>query len=99
MLRRTQLWARTVNVPRIAPASPPAGDHPWGASSNAAAVRAEELLGTSIGMWIDGSLHLTGALNDSHVAALLEIAKRRQQEPIDLADDGEDGEGHRTRDD
>ena len=38
-------------------------------------------------MWIDRSLQLTGALNDSHIAALIEIAKRRQQEPIDLADD------------
>jgi len=51
------------------------------------AVRAEELLGKSIGMWIDRSLQLTGVLNDSHVAALLEIARRRQQEPIELADD------------
>jgi hypothetical protein len=51
------------------------------------AVRAEELLGKSIGMWIDRSLQLTGQLNDSHVTALLELAKRRRAEPIDLADD------------
>ena len=51
------------------------------------AVRAEELLGRSIGMWIDRSLQLTGQLNDSHVTALLELARRRQAEPIDLADD------------
>ena len=51
------------------------------------AVRSEELLGKSIGMWVDQSLHLSGVLNDSHVAALLEIARRRQQEPIDLTDD------------
>jgi hypothetical protein len=51
------------------------------------AVRAEELLGRSIGLWFDRSLQLTGQLNDSHIAALIEIAKRRQQEPIDLADD------------
>jgi hypothetical protein len=51
------------------------------------AVRAEELLGRSVGMWIDRSLQLTGQLNDSHITALIEIAKRRQQEPIDLADD------------
>jgi len=51
------------------------------------AVRAEELLGKSIGMWIDRSLQLTGAVNDSRVSALLELARRRQQEPIDLEDD------------
>ena len=51
------------------------------------AVRAEELLGKSIGMWIDRSLQLTGQLNDSHISALLELARKRQAEPIDLADD------------
>jgi phage terminase small subunit len=51
------------------------------------AVRSEELLGKSIGMWVDQSLHLTGVLNDSHVQALLEIARQRQAEPIDLVDD------------
>ena len=51
------------------------------------AVRAEELLGRSVGMWIDRSLQLTGQLNDSHIAALLELARKRQAEPIDLADD------------
>jgi hypothetical protein len=40
-------------------------------------------------MWIDRSLQLSGALNGSHVAALLEQARKRQQEPIDLADDGD----------
>src|SRR5215831_7234009 len=50
------------------------------------AVRAEELLGKSIGMWIDQSLQLSGDLNDSHIAALLELARRRQAEPVDLAD-------------
>ena len=45
------------------------------------AVRCEELLGRSIGMFIDRSLQLTGQLNDSHVAALLELAKRRQRSP------------------
>jgi hypothetical protein len=53
------------------------------------AVRAEELLGKSIGMWIDQSLQLSGVLNDSHVAALIEIARKRQAEPIDLVDDGD----------
>ena len=37
--------------------------------------------------WIDRSLQLTGQLNDSHVTALLELARKRQAEPIDLADD------------
>ena len=51
------------------------------------AVRAEELLGKSIGMWIDQSLQLSGQLNDSHITALLELARKRQAEPLDLADD------------
>ena len=51
------------------------------------AVRAEELLGRSVGMFIDRSLQLTGQLNDSHITALLELAKRRREEPIDLADE------------
>jgi hypothetical protein len=63
------------------------------------AVRAEELLGKSVGMFIDRSLQLSGQLNDSHIAALLELARKRQAEPIDLTDGGKDGEGHRTRDD
>jgi hypothetical protein len=51
------------------------------------AVRSEELLGRSLGMFIDRNLQLTGQLNDSHVTALLELAKRRRAEPIDLVDD------------
>ena len=51
------------------------------------AVRAEELLGKSIGMWIDRSLALSGALNSEHVTALLELARKRQLEPIDNGDD------------
>jgi hypothetical protein len=54
------------------------------------AVRAEELLGKSIGMWIDRSLALSGALNSEYVTALLELARKRQAEPIDLADDQTD---------
>jgi hypothetical protein len=50
------------------------------------AVRAEELLGKSIGMFIDRSLQLSGALKDEHIAALIELARKRQAEPIDLAD-------------
>lgn len=50
------------------------------------AVRSEELLGKSIGMWVEQSLQLTGQLNDTHIAALLDIARRRQAEPVDLVD-------------
>ena len=69
--------------------SPLARSHHPGQSAGqfGPAVRAEELLGKSVGMFIDRSLQLTGALNDSHIAALIEIARKRQQEPIDLADD------------
>ena len=35
-------------------------------------------------------LQLSGALNGSHVAALLEQARKRQLEPIDNSDDGDD---------
>ena len=55
------------------------------------AVRAEELLGKSIGMWIDRSIQLSGQLNDSHVQALLEVARKRQAEPVDLEDDEAEG--------
>src|SRR5262245_9754703 len=51
------------------------------------AVRAEELLGKSIGMWIDQSVQLSGQLKDEHIAALLDLARRRQAEPIELEDD------------
>ena len=51
------------------------------------AVRAEELLGRSVGMFIDRSIQLSGTMNDSHITALLELARKRQAEPIDLADD------------
>jgi hypothetical protein len=51
------------------------------------AVRSEELLGKAAGMWVDQSIALSGQLSDSHVAALLEIARRRQAEPVDLVDD------------
>ena len=62
------------------------------------AVRAEELLGKSIGMWIDQSIQLSGALNGSHIAALLEQARKRQQEPIDLEDVGEGNEKQDSND-
>src|SRR5215470_9378473 len=50
------------------------------------AVRAEELLGKSIGMWIDQSLRLSGAVNDTHIQALLDLARKRRREPIDNSD-------------
>jgi len=50
------------------------------------AVRAEELLGKSIGMFIDRSLQLQGVLKDEHIQAVLDIARRRQAEPVDLTD-------------
>ena len=52
------------------------------------AVRAEELLGKSIGMWID--LQLSGEMNDSHISALLGIARARQLEHVDNADSDDD---------
>ena len=75
-------------TPEQGPA-PPRRDQPRRARRRqfGPAVRAEELLGKSIGMWIDRSLQLTGQLNDSHITALLELARKRQAEPIDLADD------------
>ena len=62
------------------------------------AVRAEELLGRSVGMFIDRSLQLTGQLNDSHVSALLEVARRRREEPIDLKDDDQEHDRGRGSD-
>jgi hypothetical protein len=59
------------------------------------AVRAEELLGRSVGMFIDQSIQLSGAF---HVAALLEVARKRQQEPIDLEDDGDGNEKQDSND-
>ena len=46
--------------------------------------RLGELLGKSIGMWIDHHLQISGQLNDSHVTALLALARKRQAEPVDL---------------
>jgi len=51
------------------------------------AIRAEELLGRSVGMFIDRSLQLQGVLKDEHIQAVLEMVRRRQAEPIDLEDD------------
>ena len=38
-------------------------------------------------MFIDRIDAALGQMNDSHIAALLELARKRQAEPIDLADD------------
>jgi hypothetical protein len=54
------------------------------------AVRCEELIGKAAGMWIDQSLQLSGVLSDSHVAALLEHAKRRTIERVDNRDEDDD---------
>jgi phage terminase small subunit len=58
------------------------------------AVRAEELLGKSIGMWIDQSIHLEGQLKGEHIQALIEIARRRQLEPSELVDDASHNPSH-----
>jgi len=50
------------------------------------AVRSEELLGKSIGMWVEQSINLSGQLNDSHIQALLDLARKRQGEVIDNTD-------------
>jgi hypothetical protein len=52
------------------------------------AVRAEELLGKSIGMWIDQSVNIN--VSSEHVQALLNQARQRQREPIDNSDDAQD---------
>lgn len=49
------------------------------------AVRAEELLGKSIGMWIDQQLSVV--VGDTAVAAMIALAHKRRDEPIDLTDD------------
>ena len=61
------------------------------------ATRCEELLGKAAGMWID--LQLKGEIKDEHIMALLQAAKRRQIEPIDLADDVDPHTQHTHDDD
>jgi len=55
-----------------------------GEGQYATAVRAEELLGKAAGMFIDQSLVLRGDLSGDHLAALIEVARGRQAQPIDL---------------
>ena len=55
------------------------------------AVRAEELLGKSIGMWVDQSVNIS--VSSEHVQALLNQARQRQLEPIDNSDDSQPKSG------
>jgi hypothetical protein len=36
---------------------------------------------------VASALRLSGAINDSHITALIEVARRRRGEPINLEDD------------
>ena len=65
-----------------------------GAGQFGPATRCEELIGKSIGMWIDQSIALSGQLKDEHIQALLKVAQRRQQEPIELQDDASHNLSH-----
>ena len=63
------------------------------------AVRAEELLGKSIGMWIDQiDTALRCVERQSHRSAARGRRRKRQQEPIDLADDGDGNEKQDSND-
>jgi hypothetical protein len=55
-----------------------------GEGQYATAVRAEELLGKAAGMFIDQSIQLRGDLSGDHLAALIEVARGRQAQPLDL---------------
>jgi hypothetical protein len=48
------------------------------------AVRAEELIGKAAGMFVDQSIQLRGDISADHLTALLEVARARQAQPIDL---------------
>lgn len=52
-----------------------------------AAVKAEQLLGQYLGMWIDRSVNLNLSLNDSHIDAIRALAARRQKSLPDSAGD------------
>ena len=54
------------------------------AEQYATAVRAEELIGKAAGMFVDQSLVLRGDLSSDHLAALIEVARGRQAQPLDL---------------
>jgi len=49
------------------------------------AVRATELLGRGIGMWVDQQLSVV--IGDNAIAAMLQAAERRRREPIEIEDD------------
>jgi hypothetical protein len=61
------------------------------------AVRAEELIGRAAGMFVEQSLTLTANLSADHLAALIAVARQRQQEPLDLGN-SRDTERDRLRD-
>jgi hypothetical protein len=48
------------------------------------AVRAEELLGKAAGMFVDQSISLHANLSGEHLQALVEVARQRQAQPLDL---------------
>ena len=54
------------------------------AEQYAVSVRCEELLGKAAGMFVDQSLILRGDLSADHLSALVEVARKRQAEPLDL---------------
>ena len=49
-----------------------------------AAVKAEELIGKSLGMWVERSLNVTVDLTDAHLEALRDLAARGKGEPKDI---------------
>lgn len=65
-----------------------------GAGQFGPAVRCEELLGKAAGMWIEQSINLQGQLTDSHINALLDIARSRQAQPVELQDIEGHNRGH-----
>jgi hypothetical protein len=55
-----------------------------GAEQYGVAVRAEELIGKAAGMFVDQSIVMRGDLSADHLSALVEIARKRQEQPLDL---------------
>ncbi len=58
-----------------------------------AAIKAEELLGKSLGMWIDRAVSINVDLSDAHLTALRALAHRGERGPVTDVDDQGDGEG------
>jgi len=57
-----------------------------GAEQFGVAVRAEELLGKAAGMFVDQSISLTATLSGEHLQALVQVARQRQAQPLDLGE-------------